>query len=222
MKIFPAILSDSVETIQAQVNLAKECPGVEKVQIDIVDGFFADNITVSPLNLLEVDFGDLEIDLHLMIDEPMDILQEIESLEENLPIRTIIAQIERMTHQQDFIDDVRKMEYKVGFSLDGFTPVDALDEGILEQLDVIQFMGIEAGYQGQTFLPYTQEKLKNFFSTERRLTKAEVFVDGGVTPEIAKNLAQQGVDGVAVGSSLWSASDFGVQYQHFLDMGNQE
>ncbi|MBT4124551.1 MAG: hypothetical protein HN981_04085 [Candidatus Pacebacteria bacterium] len=225
MKIYPAILSDSIEEIQKQVDLAKSCSSVEILQIDIIDGFFADNITVSPQSLLEVDFGDLQIDLHLMVDEPMDMISEIENLENNLPIRTIIAQIEKMTYQKDFVEDVKKMGYKVGLSLDIYTPVDSLDEDILSEISILQFMGIEAGFQGQKLIPQVFEKIKLF--VEADLVKndqdlsadtMEITFDGGVIEEHAEKLDLLGVTSLVVGSLLWKSEDFCEQYQKLAEI----
>lgn len=225
MKIYPAILSDSIEEIQKQVDMAKSCPSIEILQIDIIDGFFADNITVSPQSLLEIDFGDLQIDLHLMVDEPMDMISEIENLKNNLPIRMIIAQIEKMTYQKDFVEDVKKMGYKVGLSLDIYTPIDSLDEGILNEISVLQFMGIKAGFQGQKLVPQVFEKIKLFMDKDLvgnnhdlSADTLEITFDGGVTEEHAERLDSLGITSLVAGSLLWKAEDFCEQYQSLAEI----
>lgn len=222
--IYPSILTDSIEEVQKQVDLAKACPDVEVLQLDIIDGFFADNLTVTPQSLLEVDFGDLQLDLHLMVEEPMDMMAEIEAVMEHLPIRAIIAQIEKMTYQHDFVEDVKKMGFKVGLSLDIFTPLDSLDEGILKKLDFIQFMGIEAGFQGQKLNSTIFAKLTDFFSqptvTNRDGLSLEVIFDGGVTEANIDQFIDLGIFSFAIGSTLWQADDFCQQYRTYLQMGD--
>lgn len=222
--IYPSILTDSIEEVQKQVDLAKECPAVEVLQLDIIDGFFADNLTVTPQSLLEVDFGDLQLDLHLMVEEPMDLMAEIEAAMEHLPIRAIIAQIEKMTYQNDFVEDVKKMGFKVGLSLDIFTPLDSLDEGILNKLDFIQFMGIEAGFQGQKLNPTIFAKLTDFFGQPTLINRdglpLEVIFDGGVTEANINKLIDLGIASFAIGSTLWQANDFCQQYRTYLQMGD--
>ncbi|NCN45383.1 MAG: hypothetical protein COU63_01515 [Candidatus Pacebacteria bacterium CG10_big_fil_rev_8_21_14_0_10_36_11] len=223
MKIYPAVLTDSLETIQQQVDKAKSCPDVEIVQIDIIDGFFADNITASPHNLLEIDFGDLELDLHLMVEEPMDTILEIATVREHLPLRAIIAQVERMTYQQDFVTEVKKMDLKVGLSLDAYTDLEALDEGIVNQLDIVQFMGIQAGFQEEKLVPFVFEKIEDFFQIHRLERQQENFpeiiFDGGVTEEYLPQIIKLGISSFAIGSTLWQASDFCEQYSHYLQLG---
>jgi len=224
MRIYPSILSHSIEEVQSQVDLAKSCPDVEVLQIDIVDGFYADNLTISPQNLLEIDFGDLEIDLHLMVEEPMDMMTEIEQIIDHLPIRTVIAQIEKMTYQLDFVTDLKKMGLKAGLSLDLYTPLDSLDEGILDKLDVLQFMGIEAGFQGQQLSKHVFDKVKTFTKQENLQNRdglpIEIIFDGGVTEANLKQLQALGISSFAIGSTLWQAPDFCEQYQTYLQMGN--
>lgn len=224
MKIYPSVLTDSIEEVQKQVDQAKKCSEVEVLQIDIIDGFFADNLTVTPQSLLEIDFGDLEIDLHLMVEEPMDMLAEIETSMDNLPIRAVIAQIEKMTYQHDFVEDIKKMGFKAGLSLDLFTPTDSLDENILDKLDIIQFMGIEAGFQGQKLNSNVFKKITEFEkqmnSENRDGFPLEVIFDGGVTEENIHKFINLGISSFAVGSTLWQAPDFCQQYKTYLQMGD--
>ena len=217
MKLYPAILSDSVETVQRQVDLCKKCSQIEVAQIDIVDGFFADNITISPMNLLEIDSGELEFDLHLMVEEPMDTLLEIEATQNKLPIRTVIAQIEKMTYQEDFIEETKKLGYKIGFSLKLYTPLDSIDDAVWNELDVVQLMGVRAGFQGQEISQHIFDKLKLLGEKKAKNNyKFEVIVDGGVKLKNSKKLIDAGADGLAVGSALWLADDFCQKANEFV------
>lgn len=218
MKIYPSVLSNSIEEIQKQVDIAKKCPSVEVLQMDVIDGFFADNLTATPQSLLEVDFGNLEIDLHLMVEEPMDMINEIEAVMEHLPIRCVIAQIEKMTYQKDFVEDIKKMGLKAGLSLDLYTPLDSLEDGVLEIVDVLQFMGIEAGFQGQALKPVVFDKVKEFFA--QNTLQTEIVFDGGVTEDHMEKLIDLGVKSFAVGSTLWKADDFCDQFKTYLQMGD--
>ncbi len=56
MTLFPAILTDSMTVLAQQLAVASECSVVETVQIDIIDGLFADNITVTPADCATQDF----------------------------------------------------------------------------------------------------------------------------------------------------------------------
>lgn len=219
MNLYPSILTDSIEMVQQQLDLVKEIESIHTVQIDIVDGFFADNLTVMPLDLVGLDFGNLQIDLHLMVEEPMDSFLEIEGLAEQLPIRAVIAQIERMTFQEDFLSEVKRRNWKAGLSLDIYTPLDSLDmsESSLQYLDVVQIMAIEAGFQGQQFLDQALEKIQSIKKlSERHGNEWEIVVDGGIKTTNFKTVLAAGADGITVGSEIWNAADISEVVDKFI------
>lgn len=210
MKLYPTILTDSLATFEEQLNWSKESQAAQVVQVDIMDGFFAPEITVSPLDIAVFDFGELQLDLHLMVEEPLDFVFEASALKDALPVRAVIGQVERMSFQRDFIAEVRRQEWKVGLSLDLYTPVESIDTESWEHLDVVQVMTVEAGAQGKTFQPMALEKCREVAAIIARLPqKVELVVDGGVKADEAllTSLREAGVHAVSVGSALWTASD---------------
>jgi ribulose-phosphate 3-epimerase len=216
MTVYPAILSDSPEVVAEQLELAQFSDDVEVVQIDIIDGWFADNVTVTPTDLVGQEFGELAIDLHLMTEEPLDFVYEARDCKESLPIRAIIAQVEHLSNQLDFLKDVRNQEWKAGLSLNLFTPIDAIDEESWEYLDIVQVMGIEAGFQGQTFHPAALDTVRELAKRVARLERpVEIVVDGGVTLDLIGRLQELGVSSVAVGSGLWRAPDVETAIRQF-------
>lgn len=210
MQLYPAILTSSLETAQEQLSKVAQYPVIETVQIDIIDGLFADELTLQPLDLTELDFGDLMIDIHLMTEEPMDYVLELIGLAEQLPIRTIIGQIERMSYQSDFIEEIKRVNWKAGLSLDLFTPVTSIEEQQWSNVDLVQIMGNEAGRQGSPLHPHALEKIPEAL---RKLShsssdqKPELVVDVGVRSENIAQLKKLGLTGVSVGSALWTAED---------------
>jgi ribulose-phosphate 3-epimerase len=221
MQLYPAILTDSIQVAQSQLVSIASVPNIRTVQVDIIDGLFADNITLTPLDLHEVDFGEMSCDLHLMTEEPLDYVYEaIDSNTVNydeakkdvittkVPVRAIIGQIERMSNQQDFLQAVKGQNWQAGLSLDLYTPIDEIDPDAWFTLDIIQLMGVEAGFQGQTFNTHVFEKIAELQQQiEQHDRTVEMIVDGGLTPELAQKLQTLGVHGVAVGSSLWNEQD---------------
>lgn len=205
MKIYPAILSDSVDEVASQLKAAQSLDGVEAVQIDVIDGRFADNMTVTPLDLLGLDFGQLEIDFHLMVEEPMDYLNEILDCKKLLPTGAVIGHLERMTDQAEFVEAALDNKIKVGLSLDLPTPVEEIETQVLPNLDYIQLMAIEAGFQGRKFQPLVLEKIRELSSLRQAQSlKFELIIDGGVKQDNLKQLKDLMVDGVAIGSWLWN------------------
>lgn len=208
MNLYPAILTGSIPEAQAQITSVASLPNIRSVQVDIIDGLFADNVTITPTDLAEIDFGELSCDLHLMTEEPLDFVYEAIDQKIQVPFRALIAQVEKMSHQADFLQTVRSNTWQIGLSLNLYTPIETIDEASWQTIDIIQLMAIEAGWQGQHFAPTIFNKIKEVKEKTRQLGRdVELIVDGGVKPEHLVELQQAGVESIAVGSGLWQAED---------------
>lgn len=214
MNINPSILTDSETEAQKQLTTCYESGLVQGVQIDVIDGYFVDNMTIFPGSYEGMEFEDLEVDFHLMTQEPLDFVREIADFKDQIPIRAVIGQIEQMSNQEDFIDEVRRNNWDIGFSLDLHTPLESVDEDLWERINIIQLMSVEAGSQGQKFQDYTFTKLKELHELmQSRDLRLEIMVDGGVNLKNIGKLKQHGVATVTPGSYLWKAEDFVEAFQ---------
>ncbi|MDQ3008911.1 MAG: hypothetical protein M3Q81_04945 [bacterium] len=207
MEIYPAILTEAISELQEQLDFVQNNGNFEVLHIDVIDGNFTDAITVTPLDLIDVEFEPLQIDLHIMADEPMDTVFELITAKDILPVRAVIGQVEHMSSQRNFVEEVKKHGWKPGLAIDMYTPVEELEEDVLLEVDVVLLMGVEAGAQGQNFNRLVLEKvveLKKIIVSNGK--KIEVLVDGGVTPELLSAIEAAGVDSVAMGSAIWRAT----------------
>lgn len=205
MIIIPSILTDSLEIVQEQVDKTISV-GLQRVQVDIIDPDFADEITIHPIDLLELDLRGLEVDFHLMTNEPINDVVECSQIP---GVKTIIAQIERMDNQTAFLEHVTSLSLSAGLSLDLYTSVEEIDEKLLPQLAIVQVMGNKAGKQGQPFVGEPAlEKIRtlNILRNQRGYSY-QICVDIGMTPEQAKICSTAGANIVTPGSSLWNSSD---------------
>jgi ribulose-phosphate 3-epimerase len=208
MQLYPAILTDSLETLQAELEVIRAYPQLSTVHLDVVDGFFTDNLTVTPLDLLTINFDGLEIIFHLMVNEPIDFVSEIVSIKDRLPVKGIVAHIERMSSQSEYIGEVKRHEWQVGIALDLHTPLESIESDAWDQLDILQLMSIEAGFQGQPFsaqvIPKCTEALVHLKTLGHSL---ELVADGGIGLAEIDQLKPVGVNSVVVGSDIWQAQD---------------
>lgn len=217
VRIYPALLSDQLADLQSQIlkiidmdtdgGSGSNSSHVDRVvQIDIIDGKFADNLTCTPTDLLGFNFGELKIDFHLMTEDPMDYVHELIDVKSVLPVRAVIGQVERMTSQAYFLEEVRQQQWLPGLSLDLFTPVEAIDEDSWESLKVVQVMGVAAGFQGQRLQTSALQVIVELrpLCTQHGV---ELIVDGGINLETVSAVIRAGADSVAVGSSLWQSAD---------------
>lgn len=208
MKFYPAILTESIQQFKEQLDLMRVHPQLTEVHVDIVDGYYADNLTVTPLDLLDINFDGLEIVFHLMVNEPLDFVYEAISIKERLPIAGIISQIEHMSYQRDYIQEVKRQGWKVGLSLDLETPLEEIEEASWDQLQFLQLMSIQAGFQGTPFSDHIFAKVSQAKEYLQAIDHSlELLVDGGIKLDMAASLLNKGIDGVVVGSGIWQSPD---------------
>ncbi len=213
MQINPAILTDSLATFAQQLDLVKQVPTIKVIQVDIVDAVFADNITINPSDLVDFNFEDLAIDFHLMTEEPMDYVWELIDCGQQLPTQAVIGQIEKMSYQLDFLEEIKQAGWQAGLAINLFTPLENIEEHAWEYLDQVLLMAVEAGAQGQTFNSLIFAKVEELKNTIKKLHKPiKIVVDGGIKQEQIKNLQKAGVDQIAVGSAVFNADDFKTEF----------
>lgn len=199
-QIIPAILTNNPQELRDML-LALEGK-VERVQIDIVDGKFANNRTIEPLALESVETS-LLIDYHLMVKEPIDWVEKCVRGQGD----RIIGQIEKMSDQLLFVAKVQEVGSSVGLGLDLGSQVEDIDSAILLDLDVILVMGTKAGFGGQKF----DESSLSIIS-KLRLIKQEdqspfkICADGGETLEVESKVIEAGADEVVVGRKLFDGN----------------
>ncbi len=217
MQFYPGILSDSVSVVADRLAVLKEQAGVTVAHIDIMDGWLVDDITVAPLDLVELDFGDLRCDLHLMVDEPIDFVLEAQAIKEFLPIRTMIGQVEHMSFQKSFIEEVKVHNWQAGLSLNLHTPVSAIDDEVWPHLSLVQIMGVEMGKSGQVFQPAVLDKINELrLKAETQHLSLEICVDGGVKLDLLPQLQEHGVSSVVATSAVWQSPDPAVAIEEFI------
>ena len=146
--VTPIVLESDAVEIQRKADLAKSF--ARTFHIDIIDGLYADNLTIAPADLQGLRLSPLAVDLHLLVDDPVEWLPECVALK---PAR-IIAQVERMGNIDHYLAAIREYgKIGVGLGVGIHTSLSEIEDEVLAQTDVIILMAIEAGFSGNLFLP---------------------------------------------------------------------
>ncbi len=207
MQIVPAILETSLSSVKQKIAIIQTDGHFQTAQLDIIDGELLPTMTVTPLDLENLDFGHLQLDFHLMTQEPLDLVWELAGLGSPLPVATVCGQVERMSQQQAFLQTVKDKGWKSGLALDLFTPLESIDDEAWSLLDEILFLAVPMGAQGQKFSSSVFDKIKEAQQIiVKRQLKIKIAIDGGIKPEQLKNLYALRVDKVVIGSFLWSGN----------------
>ena len=216
MQIYPAILTDSLAAFARQLALVKQESTIKTIQVDVIDALFTDNVTITPSDLVDFDFGSLTIDFHLMTEEPMDYVWELIDCGQQLPTQSVTGQVEKMSRQAAFLEEVKRAGWQAGLALNLHTPVESIEDTAWEYLDHILLMAVEAGEQGQTFNQSIFSKIEQLHALMKKFNKeVKIMVDGGIKINHLSALQAAKVDQIALGSALFAAQNFNEEFSKF-------
>ena len=209
VQIIPAILEKDKQEIVRKIRLVKDL--VEQVQIDIIDGKFTDNKTVKIEELAGLN-EEVNVSVHLIIEKPIELVEQCQQIGAD----SVVAQIELMDDQIQFVKTVKEKNIKVGLALDLKTPVDSINDQVIKDLDSILLMAVTAGFPEQRFDNRVLAKIKVL--RKKYGFNGDIWIDGGVNQETIKICVQAGANLLAVGSALWTANNLKVTLEELRQL----
>lgn len=142
------------------------------------------------------------LDVHLMVNEP-DVLKYIEA---GANIVTVHYEaFENKNKIKNALKLIMGHKALAGLSIKPNTSVEEI-ASFLDYVDLVLVMSVEPGSSGQKFMEETYNKvslLKDYIGKR----PIQIEVDGGIVPEIAKNLKKCGADILVSGSYVYSSKD---------------
>lgn len=185
-----------------------------RIQIDITDGQFAPSQTI---NLNQVywppaDKRECKIDLHLMLQRPIDWLDQIVAV---VPDKVILhAESDDAGRMLPRIyEHLQRFGMQVGVALLPETqPADVAD--IIRAVDSVLIFGGHLGYQGGV-ADLTQ--LGKIPAIQQINSTATIEWDGGANLSNVSQIAAAGVDQINIGSAISGASDPAVAYRQLVE-----
>lgn len=199
IKIAPSILSADFTRLGEQVK-AVEAAGVDRVQIDVMDGRFVPNITFGPLAVKALrPLTRLTLETHLMVEPPEDFIEAFARAGAD----TIIVHQEATPHLHRAIQHIHALGKKAGVAINPATPALLISE-ILGNVELVLVMTVNPGFGGQEFIPETLGKIRQVRNAIRqRGLRCEVEVDGGINDETAPRVVEAGADVLVAGSAVY-------------------
>ena len=172
------------------------------LHVDIMDGIFAGvkNYDFEDILLFTKD-NHLPLDIHLMVNSP------IEYIEEYLKLNpyNIAFHIEAVKNPIKIIDYIHENNVKCSLAINPETNIKEILP-YLDKIDNVLIMSVVPGKGGQKFIPETLNKIKELSKLKGNFT---IEVDGGINNETIEYL--KNVDIVVSGSYVCEASDFEEQ-----------
>jgi ribulose-phosphate 3-epimerase len=203
IRIAPSILSADFTCLGEQVR-AVEAAGVDRVQIDVMDGRFVPNITFGAKVIEDLrPLTKLILEAHLMVDRPEDFIDDFARAGAD----TIIVHQESTPHLHRAIQQVRALGKKAGVAINPSTPAAAISE-VLGNVELVLVMTVNPGFGGQDFIPETLPKIRQIRKMLReRKQPAEVEVDGGINAKTARLVVEAGANVLVAGSAVYSSKE---------------
>lgn len=171
----------------------------QKIHLDIADGVFVPNKTISGIEELNKIESCPDITVHLMIKNPE------EQIGDWLKTSSAgyIFHIEATGKPQEMISILKKSGKKIGIAINPKTPIDIVTP-YLDRVREVHFMTVEPGFYGSKFEESVVPKIFNFHKLYPNIS---ISVDGGVTPETAPRLAKAGATMLISGSYIFKNPD---------------
>ncbi len=208
MEIFPAILEHSVERFRSRFDTITKFS--DKLHIDVADGEFIKPKSVGFSKVCEVsdvDFGGVDTEVHLMVENPLSYLQMLR----REGIERVILHIEVVKDIDMCISNIKNYGLNWAIAITPDTPVTCLLEVVDEyKPDFVMFMTVDPGKQGQKIRSHVLEKMADFHEI---YPDVKVGADGGINRDTIEEVAKTGASHLAVGSAIVKAENPEEEYK---------
>ena len=93
---------------------------------------------------------------------------------------------------------------------------------MIELVDFVLIMTVNPGFGGQSFIPYTLNKVRQLAQARReRGLDFRIEVDGGLTPDNVAEVVRAGADWIVAGSSVFHSNDPGRTVEQMRRLANE-
>ncbi len=210
-KVLPAIIPVNKEQLFEEIG--RVAYFADLVQVDISDGVFT-NTRTWPYNGQDRDYfeklkteeegwpkwEDTDVELHLMVKNPEDVLEEWIAT----GVSAVTCHIEATDDFQKVIDICRNKGVSVGVAIKPNTNIERIEK-FVPQTDFIQVMGSDLlGKHGVSLEERSIEMIK---SLRVKYPNSIIAIDIGVTEENAETLVDSGVNKLISGGVILNASN---------------
>ncbi len=195
LEIIPGILESSWLEIERKIEKIKSFTKV--IHIDLIDGEFADNTTFLDPTPFKKYSGELFLELHMMVNDPIKYLNPFAAA----GFKRFLGHVEQMPDQAEFIAQGQLLG-EVGLAIDGPTSLSEISVPFSD-LDSILVMDITAGFSGQKFNEVYLKKVEEL----RSKTSIPIEVDGGINDETIKGAFDAGATRFVATSFIHNHND---------------
>jgi ribulose-phosphate 3-epimerase len=214
VRLAPSILSANFAALGEDIRAVEEA-GAQLIHVDVMDGHFVPNITIGPPVVKSIrKVTRLPLDVHLMISDPDRYIPAFVEAGANM----LTVHAESTVHLDRTLNFVRSQKVGVGVSINPATPILAVEHA-LGLADMLLVMTVNPGFGGQSFIPYTVEKIRQARQIiENRHYRCVIEVDGGIDTETVPEVVRAGAEVLVAGSAIFHAPDPARKVKELLEI----
>lgn len=201
--IAPSILSADFGRLAEAVQQV-EGAGADWIHVDVMDGHFVPNLTIGPPVVEAIRKATkLPLDVHLMMTNPDSFFEEFAQAGADI----LTVHVEACTHLHRTLQSIKEHKVKAGVSLNPATPVSSVEQ-IIRDVDLVLVMSVNPGFGGQTFIPFSLEKISRIRNMILESgSSAYLEVDGGINADNAGSILRAGANVLVSGSAIFGSQD---------------
>lgn len=196
----PSILNLAIDHIREEIEKL-DATDMDIYHVDIMDGTFVPNFAMSVRELEMIrritDRGSHRlIDCHMMVMQPHRYVEMVA----NAGADIIYIHPESELIPSATLEKIQMLGKKTGLVVNPCTSLETVKD-MLPITDYLMVMGVNPGFAGRDFMPYTRDKFieLNRYREEKDLSY-HLLLDGGATKEIIADLYHNcGVEGYVLG-----------------------
>jgi ribulose-phosphate 3-epimerase len=202
IEIVPSILSADFAILAEEIKKVEQA-GCRRVHLDVMDGHFVPNISFGPVVIEAIRRRtSLYLEAHLMIDRPERYLHYFK----HAGVNGIAVHQEACSDFFDTLKEIKRLDMDVGVALKPETPVNQIRDA-LPYLDYILVLTVEPGFGGQSFIPGSEEKIKEVRNLLREKGyEILIEVDGGLSSETVPLVVKAGGTRLVAGHAVFSGN----------------
>jgi ribulose-phosphate 3-epimerase len=206
VRIAPSILSADFGRLAAEAQAVTQA-GADQIHVDVMDGHFVPNLTLGPVVVRALRKATpLPLDVHLMIEEPERWIETYAAAGADI----LYVHPEACTHLHRVVQQIRAAGKKPGVALNPATSLSVL-QYILPEVSTVLVMSVNPGFGGQSFIPFSLEKIAALRQELRRRGLQEqvaIAVDGGITVHNCAEVVRAGASVLVSGTGVFGTPDY--------------
>ncbi len=213
-QISVSILNSDLCNIKEVVKTLEQLK-INFIHLDVMDGHFVPNLTFGiPVVKCIRSYTERFLDVHLMIDNPIEYIKEYINSQPNI-LTFHYEAVKSKNEILRIVETIKKAKILAGISIKPTTPVKKIFP-YLNHIDLVLVMTVEPGFGGQKILSNCLNKI-SVLREHRDKHKLNFIIsaDGGINEHNIREILSLGCDLPVVGNAIFGSSDISKKIKLF-------